>query len=91
MLVAGQGVARGAGAKLAALRVMPTLLWLAGYPVLEPPAPAADNSVLEPAAAQALPLRYVSSYGPPPAPAVGHDPAAESETREYLRSLGYID
>ena len=92
MAVWGQDVAVGSSTTaVSATRVMSTLLWLAGLPVPGEPAAGPLTEILLPEAATALPVRRVDSFGPPP-PAGGPGEAPlESETREYLKSLGYIE
>ena len=70
---------------------MPTLLWLAGFPVPSRPAAGPVTNLLTPAAGRLLPVRTVSGFGLPARPAMEEESSQEAETREYLRSLGYIE
>ncbi|MBN2288046.1 MAG: alkaline phosphatase family protein [Candidatus Glassbacteria bacterium] len=72
--------------------IAPTLLYLAGLPVDRSMHGHPRTETGEAGAGGASPLRYVSSYGPPPldrasTPAYRHD----REVIERLRSLGYIE
>ena len=92
LVASGRGVAAGDGeALIEATRVMPTLLWLVGFPVPSRPAAGPVTNLLTPAAGRLLPVRTVSGFGLPARPAMDEKSSQEAETREYLRSLGYIE
>jgi hypothetical protein len=92
LAVRGRDVAVGRSDEVVvATRVMPTLLWLAGLPVPEEPAAGPVTGILLPQARAALPVRKVGSLGSPPPVGGSGEAPLEAETREYLRSLGYIE
>jgi hypothetical protein len=92
MAIWGPGVAVGTGSEaIAADRIMPTLLWLAGFPVPDAPESGPVTESLSPAARSLLPVRRVDSLGGPPSMEGQGNPPLEAETREYLKSLGYIE
>jgi hypothetical protein len=92
LVASGRGVAVGdSEALIEATRIMPTLLWLTGFPVPQHPAPGPVTDLLTPAARGRLPVRTVSGFAMPARPGRAGEAAQEAETREYLRSLGYIE
>lgn len=93
LVVSGSGVLPGGEGEepVEATRVMPTLLWLAGFPVPALPAAGPVANLLTPAARVGLPIRTVSGFRLPDRPAMAEEAPNEAETREYLRSLGYIE
>ncbi len=93
LVASGRGVSAGRDGEgpMEATRVMPTLLWLAGFPVPSRPAAGPVIELLTPEAGESLPVRTVSGFGLPVRPAMEEASDQEAETREYLRSLGYIE
>ena len=93
LVVSGRGVSagRGAAGPIEATRIMATLLWLAGFPVPSQPAAGPITDILTPAATRLLPVRTVSGFRLPARPPMEMEAPQEAETRDYLRSLGYIE
>jgi len=92
LVVSGSGISPGGGGEepVEGTRVMSTLLWLAGFPVPSRPTAGPVTDLLTPVAGSQLPMRTVSGFLLPDRPVMAGEPDQEAETREYLRSLGYI-